>query len=256
MIFNPYELNYSKVNAYLYCPALYKFIYDERKFAPPTAPSSLGSSVHRALARFHQDGGGLGELLRYYQDAWVNKGYESPGQTMEYYARGRAVLERWHGYYLKEQPSVKFSEKFFDVPFEKWSLRGTIDRVDDLGGGEAEVIDYKMGFEGKTEEDVLKSLQLSLYGFAAGLAFGLRIKRVGYMVLTEMRKIMIPYDPEAGEKALNLCRDTGNKILNREFDPTGDCSKCPVKTLCCHSPERVRYNEDSVLFNSPVIKSR
>ena len=68
MMFDPLELNYSKIQAYLNCPFLYRFIYVERKFAPQTPFSSLGLSVHRALARYHAGGRDLSDLLMYYED--------------------------------------------------------------------------------------------------------------------------------------------------------------------------------------------
>ena len=92
---DPFELNFSKVKAYLACPYLYKYIYLERKYAPHTPFSALGISVHRALDRYHSKGGDFGDLLLFYDEGWHHHGYETPQQALEFYARGRKILENY-----------------------------------------------------------------------------------------------------------------------------------------------------------------
>jgi RecB family exonuclease len=59
-------------------------------------------------------------------------------------------------------------EQPFIVPIGKdLKIGGRVDRVDDLGGGEIEIIDYKTGATIPTQRDVDKNLQLSFYALAA-----------------------------------------------------------------------------------------
>lgn len=238
MIFDPLELNYSKVQAYLNCPLLYRFIYVDRRFAPQTPFSSLGLSVHRALARYHAGGRDLSDLVRHYEDAWLHHGYESAQQSMEFYARGAETLEKWWAYNQEHKAEIIYWERQFDFPFERWTIKGTIDRVDRLPGGAVELIDYKMGFEGKTEADVTASLQLSIYAIGLARAFKLKVGAVSYLVLTGASgpcKVSVPYDPSTEEKTLNLLRETGEKILDMDMTARGDCSRCPIRKTCHES---------------------
>ncbi len=240
MIFDPLELNYSKIRAYLDCPFLYRYIYVERRFQPPTAPSSLGLSVHRALARFHAAGGrgDLGSLMNHYEDCWLHQGYATPQAMMEFYKKGAAVLEAWWTHWQANRAEVLFSERPFEFLFEKWKIKGTIDRVDRLPGGTVELIDYKMGFEGKTAADVADSLQLSLYAVALGRAFDLKVASLGYFVLTETKKITIPYDPATGEATMALVRETGDRMLMLDMYRKGNCARCPIREHCAESEAR------------------
>ena len=59
-------------------------------------------------------------------------------------------------------------EQPFTVPIGKdLKIGGRVDRVDDLGDGEIEIIDYKTGATIPSQRDVDKNLQLSFYALAA-----------------------------------------------------------------------------------------
>ncbi len=238
MIFDPLELNYSKIRAYLDCPFLFRFIYVERKFAPQTPYSSLGLSVHKALGAFHARPGDLQDLLQYYEDNWLHQGYARPQESMEFYNRGAKVLEDWWLYWQKNPARVIYSEKSFSFRFEKWTIKGTIDRVDRLPDGRVELIDYKMGFEDRDEWDVAGSLQLSIY--ALGLSRGLdqSVASAGYFILSSLKKVSAPYDPDSAERTLALIRETGEKMLSPAMDRKGACERCPIRKLCPESGSR------------------
>ncbi|MDD5208100.1 MAG: PD-(D/E)XK nuclease family protein [Elusimicrobiales bacterium] len=233
MIFDPFELNYSKIRAYLDCPFLYRYIYVERRFTPPTSFSSLGLSVHKALARFHASpGGDLTDLLGHYENVWLHQGYATPQESMEFYNKGALVLENWWLHFQENPAQVIYSEKSFEFPFEKWRVKGTIDRVDRMPGGVVELIDYKMGFEGKTGEDVAGSLQLAIYAIGLSRALKLKVGAMAYFVLTGPKKVSVPYDPSGEEAILALIRETGEKMLALDLSRKGKCDRCPIRKLC------------------------
>ena len=232
MAFDPLELNYSKVKAYLDCPYLYKYIYAERRFAPLNPYASLGLSVHGALARYHASGGDLSDLLAYYDDSWNNRGYATAQQSMEFYNTGAKVLENYWLAAQAEKSRTVFSEKVFQFAFEKWRVRGTIDRVDRLDGDSFELIDYKMGFEKKTPADAAQSLQLAIYALGLKRALNITVKKVSFFVLNGPYKVSADYDGLGDEKTLALLREVGEKILAMELSRTGNCSRCPIKNLC------------------------
>ncbi|MEI7482022.1 MAG: PD-(D/E)XK nuclease family protein [Elusimicrobiota bacterium] len=235
---DPFELNFSKVKAYLNCPYLYKYLYLDRNYAPHTPFSSLGISVHRALDRYHSKGGDLSDLMLYYDEGWHHHGFETPQQTLEFYGKGRKVLEN----YLKaEQDAAKaevvFTEKEFEFEFERWRVRGTMDRVDRVSGG-CELIDYKMGFEPKTAEDLKSDLQLSMYAIGLKRAFNMDVKIISWYLLVKGEKISVPYDPSGEEGVLALLRETGEKILALDLSRKGTCSFCAIRKLCAVAEEK------------------
>lgn len=232
MIFDALELNYSKINAYINCPLLYKFIYVEKKYTPVTAASSLGLSVHKAIARYHAQGRNLNDLMCFYQDLWLNQGYASPQQTMEFYRKGEKILENWYLYHIEEKPKVIFWEKNFKFDFERWTIKGTIDRVDLLPSGAVEVIDYKMGFEEKSLVDTANSLQLGIYALAMKEAFNMEVDKLSYFILSDIHKVSVNYELSSAEKILNTIRDVGTKILNSDFTKRDNCAHCPIRKIC------------------------
>lgn len=238
MIFDPLELNYSKIRAYLDCPFLYRFIYVERRFAPQSPYSSLGLSVHRALASFHANPGDLGDLMAYYEDNWLHQGYSTPQESMEFYNRGAEVLGRWWRDFQERPAQVICSEKNFVFPFEKWKIKGTIDRVDRLPGGKVELLDYKMGFEDRNEWDPAGSLQLGIYALGLERGLWMSVGAVGYFVLSSMRKVSVPYDPASQERTLALVRETAEKMLALDLSRKGNCARCSVRRLCPESVAR------------------
>ena len=235
MIFDALELNYSKINAYLSCPLLYKFIYVNRKYTPPTGPSSFGLSLHRAIARYHSGGRTLNDLIVYYQDSWLHQGYETPQQAMEYYRNGEKILEKWYMFHSEETNRILYWEKNFRFDFEKWVIKGTIDRIDIMPSGGADVIDYKTGYEGHTAEQAAGSLQLGIYALAAEEAFGLKPERVTYFILSEPQKISVPFTDEMRSRTLETIRDVGTKIFEYDFTGRGNCIHCPIRKICRES---------------------
>lgn len=238
MIFDPLELNYSKIRAYLDCPFLFRFIYVERRFAPQTPFSSLGLSVHKAIGRYHARPGDLGDLIAYYEDEWLHQGYGTPQESMEFYNKGAQVLEKWWAYFQENPAEVLYSEKHFEFPFGKWRIKGTIDRVDRLYDGSVELIDYKMGFEDRNEWDVSGSLQLAIYALGLERALRLKVASTGYFILSSLQKVTAPYDPASGEKTLALIGETAEKMLSQTMDRKGNCPRCPIRKLCPESTAR------------------
>ena len=238
MIFDPLELNYSKIRAYLDCPFLYRYIYVERKFAPQTPFSSLGLSVHEALGRYHARPGDLGDLIAHYEDAWLHQGYSTPQESMEFYKRGALVLEKWWTHFQEHPAQVLYSEKSFAFPFEKWLIKGTIDRVDRQPGGTVELLDYKMGFEDRNEWDVAGSLQLSIYALGLARALKQKVSSTGYFILSSLQKVSLPYDPSSEEATLALIRATGEKMLAMDMSRKGACARCAIRKFCPESEAR------------------
>jgi DNA helicase-2/ATP-dependent DNA helicase PcrA len=99
---------------------------------------------------------------------WVREGFKSKKQETDFLEKGKLYLSG----FLKEgfNPKIKTIalEQPFTVPLGKnLKIGGRLDRVDDIGDGTIEIIDYKTGATIPSQRDVDKNLQLSFYALAA-----------------------------------------------------------------------------------------
>jgi RecB family exonuclease len=235
MIFDPYELNYSKVNTYLNCPRLYKHVYVERKRVPLTALASRGISLHKALACYHASGTMLDDLLSCYDENWLGAGYRDAQEQMEHYNAGRRLLEDYWRMERDSKTLVYGVEKDFEFPYKKWKIKGTIDRIDRHPSGEYEVIDYKTGPELRTEADLSASLQLGVYGAGVRQAMCIEPARITWLFLAHSKRVSLPYDSAGEANLLEQFAAVGEKIVTGEFSP--DCAFCGVCGMAAHCRE-------------------
>ncbi len=166
-------LSYSQIETFQTCPLHYKLKYIYKVPTPPSASQSFGTSMHATLKEFYEQVKGkvkpsdkmLFELL---EKHWIKEGYADKKHEHDFFEKGKIYLSGFlkEGFNSKVLPVVM--EQPFTIPLGK-NLRigGRLDRVDDLGGGEIEIIDYKTGATIPTQKDVDKNLQLSFYALAA-----------------------------------------------------------------------------------------
>ncbi|MCK5106963.1 MAG: PD-(D/E)XK nuclease family protein [Elusimicrobiales bacterium] len=232
---NPLELNYSKIMAYKKCPFLYSYIYLGKKYTPYSAKSSLGVSVHRALARYARYGGDLSDLFVYYDESWNNSGFASPQESMEFYNKGSRMLEDFWLDNQDKKSRIIFSERTFEFKFEKWTVKGTIDRLDKNADGAYELIDYKIGFEEMPDFDPLKNLQLGIYAVGLKENFNIDVNYLTCWFLMRSERVTAAYDKSLSSFVFDEIRNIGEKIINEDYSSKGDCQKCSIKKLCRHA---------------------
>lgn len=240
MIFDPLELNYSKVKTYLDCPALYKYMYVDQKRPPLTAPASLGISIHKALEDFHRGGDSLEDLLDSYDGSWLGAGYADAHEQVEYYEKGRAMLKRYWEIERDRKSMVAYIEKNFEFPYGKWRIKGTIDRIDQHPDNTWEIIDYKTGTELADEAALSQSLQLGIYGIGVSRSLGLVPSKITFWFIAFSKKVSVDYDPSREEAVLRKFSETGEKILAGEFEPRHfNCPFCSLKPHCSLSAQSI-----------------
>ena len=84
-------------------------------------------------------------------------------------------------------------ERQFTFKLGPHLLRGRVDRVDRLPGGEYELIDYKTG-RPKSAAQLADDVQLSLYAVGAREAWSLEASRQAYYYLLDDEKVTVPAD--------------------------------------------------------------
>jgi RecB family exonuclease len=166
-----YPASPARLATYEDCPRRYRMAYLDRPpppKGPPWARTSVGASVHTALARWwalpreERTPRAGGRLL---EQAWLPDGFRDAEQSAATLDRARRQVE----HYLADldPDAVPLAvERTVWVRTEVASLWGRVDRVDERGG-EAVVVDYKTGRSRLTEDDARTSLALAVYAAAA-----------------------------------------------------------------------------------------
>ena len=225
-----FELNYSKINSYIFCNYLYKFIYIDGKYTKHNNRTSFGISIHKALKDFAVNKSDLKSLLYSYEEKWCNVGYSNPRQMMEYYYKGIDLIKNFYHYEQKRKSKIIYSEDFFEVPINNdFIIRGTVDRVDLNDDGSVNIIDYKLGLD-ENSDSVKNNLQLSIYAYGISKKYSLKVSNLIYYYITGLKEINVEYIGE--EKLLELILSYGKKMKDMVFEKKGNCGICLAKHIC------------------------
>ncbi|MBP5404272.1 MAG: PD-(D/E)XK nuclease family protein [Elusimicrobiaceae bacterium] len=227
------ELNYSKIKTYKECPLLYKYKYIDGKREGLVPASSLGVSIHRALEAYHAESNDPSELLNYYDDCWLGAGYSSAGEQMEWYLKGKKMMEEYAQREYERKTTVDSTEREFIFEYDGWTLRGKIDRIDKYPDGTWEVIDYKTGTDVDLSLPVTDSLQLGIYCVGARRAWNMQKGKATFYFTAFNQTQSANFDEFDETKILNTFIETGKKIEAQDFTPnTQYCSECAFKNEC------------------------
>jgi DNA helicase-2/ATP-dependent DNA helicase PcrA len=232
------SLSASDLTLYLTCPLKYKFA---RVFGIPQEPTinqRFGILMHNVLERFHKEppepGDELRTLNRLFEGGWRRGGFGGSDDEMQYRDRGREALRLyWERERVSESEPV-WLERKFDFKVADHHVRGRVDRVDRLPGGEYELIDYKTG-ERKTEEDLDSDLQLALYRLAAREAWGIEAAFASYDYVLDADKVPAPMRPDDAERVERTVVTVGEGVLSQDFEPRPSpsvCSWCDYRLIC------------------------
>ena len=175
--FTPVDyLSYSAIEAFKICPLHFKLRHILRIPTLPTAAQARGNSIHYALRDFGQmfltgskpsvkDKDILFGLLA---KNWIKWGYKSREHEKESHLRALNFLEE----YLKSDLHKTGKPIYLERPFNfrvrhDLKILGKIDRIDNLGGGNIHVIDYKTGARVPTKKELDQNMQMTIYALAA-----------------------------------------------------------------------------------------
>jgi DNA helicase-2/ATP-dependent DNA helicase PcrA len=172
-------LSYSQIETFQTCPMHYKLKYVYKVPTSPSASQSFGTTMHATLREFYETfasdpasyktSRGLEVLItKLLEKNWVSEGYSSKKHEHDFFEKGKLYLSGFleQGFNPKVLPVVM--EQPFNVPLgNNLKIVGRLDRVDDLGQGEIEIVDYKTGATIPSQHDVDRNLQLSFYALAA-----------------------------------------------------------------------------------------
>ena len=231
-------LSASDIDTYRTCPLKYKFA---RVFRIPQEPSihqRFGILVHQVLERFHGgegNGGTLAELLGLLDARWRRAGFGDSEEERQLRGKAAAALQRYHQRFQSEEAEPLWFERPFTFRLGPHLLRGRVDRVDRLPGGDYELIDYKTG-RPKSSAQLVEDVQLSLYAVGAREAWSLDASRQAYYYVLDDEKVSV--DDDSGDRAAwiqEVAIEVAEGILSQGFEPTpayAVCSACDYRLMC------------------------
>ncbi len=232
------ELSASSLQTYESCPLKYKLRYDWRLPEDASAPPQFGNAMHLALKAYF-DGLRAGRppdeqtVIACFLDEFAKASIPELLQREMYEQKGRRQLASFLRSELA-QPAGKIlhTEKRFSIEIGGARVRGRLDRLDDLGGGEFSVVDYKTG-RPKTQEEADDSLQLSIYALAAQ-SMGHDALKLVFVNLEDGAAVESQRSEKQLREAEMQVQDIAQKIANGEFEPkpNGMCVSCSYHGIC------------------------
>jgi DNA helicase-2/ATP-dependent DNA helicase PcrA len=231
-------LSASDIDTYRTCPLKYKFARVFRIPQEPTIHQRFGILLHQVLERFHareQPAGKLPELLGLLEAGWRRAGFGDSEEERQLRGKAAAALTRYHERFQFEPSEPLWFERAFSFKLGPHVLRGRVDRVDRLPGGEYELIDYKTG-RPKSSAQLVEDVQLSLYAVGAREAWSLDTSQQAYYYLLDDQKVTVAEDgDDRSEWVTEVAMEVGEGILSQGFEPTPSfvaCSICDYRLVC------------------------
>jgi DNA helicase-2/ATP-dependent DNA helicase PcrA len=230
-------LSASDIDTYRTCPLKYKFARVFRIPQEPTVHQRFGIVVHQVLERFHareESSGTLGELLGLLEAGWRRGGFADSEEERQLRVKAASALTRYHARFQSEEAEPVWFERSFTFKLGRHLLRGRVDRVDRLPGGEYELIDYKTG-RPKSPGQLADDVQLSVYAVGAREAWQLDASHQAYYYLLDDKKVAVPCDDSGREWICEIATEVAEGIMSQGFEPTpsfGACSMCDYRLVC------------------------
>ncbi|HET6569910.1 MAG TPA: ATP-dependent DNA helicase [Solirubrobacterales bacterium] len=230
------SLSASDLDLYLTCPLKYKFA---RVFGIPQEPTinqRFGILIHNVLERFHKEDSdeGLPRLMDLFESGWRRTGFGAGDDELQFRDRAREAMRLYWERESESEGEPVWLERKFDIRIGEHHVRGRVDRVDRLPGGDHELIDYKTG-ERKSEADLESDLQLALYRLAAREAWELEANTGSYYYVLDAEKVAAPVRPDDAERVERTVFEVGEGVLGQDFEPRPSptvCGWCDYKLIC------------------------
>ena len=252
----PDHFSFSQLAAFEKCPLQYKFAFILRLPVRGRAVFSFGKTMHNTLYQFLKQANeiekarqenlfGFADKLKIlvsinqiYESNWIDEWYENKKQKDDYYKLGKKIAKNFYEDFLKNPPKIlkiknePALEIDFNLKIGGHTLRGRIDRIDDLGLGVI-IVDYKTGkAKDKLESDDKE--QLLIYQIAAEEVLGLKPKELVYHYLEENKKAAFlgSENDKAGLKEKIIQEIEAIKNSDFSSTPGWQCSFCDFKDIC------------------------
>ena len=239
-------LSPSKITTYLACPTKYKWTYADdrgRWYLRSRSYFSFGTTLHKVLQRFHDSGDNgvetVEQAVAAMDESWIDAGYRSAQEMQEARGEGKSIVAAHIEHMLVAPSEAKtiLVEKPMRLDLGEFDLIGRLDRVDEWPDGTLEIIDYKSGRDGVTDEYVESDVAMACYQLMVRAAYPGRPVKASILALRSNQKGTVSMsDEEAGQFKSDIIF-LGQEILQRDYeglDPSyrALCYWCDFLPLC------------------------
>lgn len=253
----PLYFSYSQLAAYSNCPHQYRFAHILKIPVMGKEQFSFGQTLHSAMQKLfvalcekkamaQPDLFGakkaaeitFDEILRMYEQAWVDDWYESKAKKIERKKQGREILKIFYEKHKGIWPEPLFLEKKFHFKISAGAdscvVGGAIDRIDKCGRG-LKLVDYKTGAP-KSELRFEDKEQLLIYQLAAAELFKQEVASLAFYYLENNSEVEFLGSPDDLKKIKAKIISTVKMIKRGEFPPKPSalCAWCDFKEICEH----------------------
>ena len=243
-------LSFTQISLYQSCPLCYKLQYIDGLKPGDKWYFSFGTSMHSCVERFFKvptpPPPSLEELLQFYEQSWLSKGYESSEEESRYKDYGKEILTRFWEIHTADFRMPVALERSFYLDIEGIKLRGFIDRVDKLDSGGLSIIDYKTNKELFTADYLEDDLQLTIYQMAAEQTWKLPVEK---LTLYHLRSNTACSCPPRGQAQIDQARQLVLEVadnINQGNFPATENEFCP-----CDFPEHCPYYRHQYIKAAP-----
>lgn len=260
----PKAFSFSQIKSYQTCPYQYKLAHVIKIPTKSNAHFSFGTTIHSTLQKFYEqmqemnirtqaslfdehETNSLGitikvptldELLEIYTKSFIGDWYKDKFQKENYFKKGREILTV---FYTSQENNWRVPvalESAFKIKVGDYTLRGRIDRIDQLPDGTLEIIDYKTG-ESKDKLTAEDKEQLLIYQIAAQSLpqyqhMGKVEKLTFYYINDTIQMSFLGKEKEL-EKLSEKLAATIQEIHTGNFVATPNpfvCAHCDFKDIC------------------------
>jgi len=176
------------------------------------------------------------EILKLYEQSWIDDWYESKEKKEERRKQGREILKVFYEKHKNNWPDAVYLEKGFNMKLVDgkniYTIRGTIDRIDKTPDG-LKLVDYKTG-GAKEKLTFAEKEQLFIYQLAAVELFKQPIVGLVFYYLENNSEVEFIGKDKDLEKIKAKIISTIKEICRGEFPPKPGriCAWCDFREIC------------------------
>jgi len=246
----PSTLSPSKITAFTNCPLAFRFSVVEHLPEPPSPPALKGTLVHRALELLFTEcppGSRSRDAAQKALDAaWreLQDGDELDGlrldeaETIAFLVDARVLVDRYLE--LEDPDAVRAIglELNLSTEIDGITVRGIIDRLDELDDGSLAVVDYKTGRAPRTEQSKSRLSGVQMYALMCEAELGRRPSVIRLLYLRD--RIVISAAPTdqamrgTRQRALGVWSAIERACKEDDFrpNPSSLCRFCAFQAYC------------------------